>query len=251
MAGHSQFKNIMYRKGAQDAKRAKIFTKIAREITVAVKESGTDPVSNPRLRLAMQKARGVNMPKDNIDRAVKRATGGDADHYEEVRYEGYAPNGVAVIVEALTDNRNRTGGAVRSIFAKNGGALGETGSVTFSFERVGQIGYAASAGTPDDLLNAAIDAGARDCISDDNEHVIITEFEDLGPVAKALEENFKAPDQVGAVWKPLNTVPLDAEKAEGVMKMINALEDDDDVQNVYANFEISDEEMRKLSDSAA
>ncbi len=247
MAGHSQFKNIMYRKGAQDAKRAKQFTKIAREITVAAKENGTDAHTNPRLRLAMQKARSMNMPKDNVDRAIKRASGTDTDHYEEVRYEGYGPGGAAIIVEALTDNRNRTGGAVRAAFSKHGGALGESGSVTFTFERVGQILYPVDAISAERVLEAAIEAGALDCVSDENAHTIITEFEGLGAVAKNLEENFSAPQEVGVIWKPMNGVSLDEEKATKIMKLISVLEDDDDVQNVYSNFEVSAEIAEKIS----
>jgi len=248
MAGHSQFKNIMYRKGAQDAKRAKIFTKIAREITVSVKESGDDPQMNPRLRLAVQKARSANMPKDNIDRAIKRAMGNDSENYENVRYEGYGIAGVAVIVEALTDNRNRTGGNIRTYFSKSGGALGETGSVTFSFDHVGQITYPLSVGDEDIVLFSAIEAGAQDCYFDGENHVITTEFEDLSAVSKALEQtSLGTPSNAQPVWVPNNTVALDAEKAENLLKLINTLEDDDDVQNVYANFDISDEIMSQIS----
>lgn len=247
MAGHSQFKNIMYRKGAQDAKRAKIFTKIAREITVATKESGDDINMNPRLRLAIQKARAANMPKDNIDRAIKRASGTDGENYENVRYEGYGIAGVAVIVEALTDNRNRTGGNIRSYFSKSGGALGETGSVTFSFDHVGHITYPLSTADEDSMLIQAIEAGAMDCQTHEDHYLIVTEFDDLGPVAKKLEEKFENPTNVSPVWVPNNTVPLDdLEKAEKLMKLISTLEDDDDVQNVYANFDIPDEIMEQL-----
>lgn len=247
MAGHSQFKNIMYRKGAQDAKRAKIFTKIAREITVAAKESGDDVNMNPRLRLAIQKARAANMPKDNIDRAIKRASGNDSENYENVRYEGYGIAGVAVIVEALTDNRNRTGGNIRAYFSKSGGALGESGSVTFSFEHVGHITYPLSIGDEDTVLIQAIEAGAQDCQTQEDHYLIITDFEDLGAVAKELEQHFETPTNVSPVWVPHNTVPLDVEKAEKLMKLISTLEDDDDVQNVYANFDISDDIMAQLS----
>lgn len=247
MAGHSQFKNIMYRKGAQDAKRAKIFTKIAREITVAVKESGDDMNSNPRLRLCIQKGRAANMPKDNIDRAIKRALGNDGENYENVRYEGYGIAGVAVIVEALTDNRNRTGGNIRSYFTKSGGTLGETGSVTFSFDHVGHITYPLSKGDEDTILMAAIEAGAMDCKIEGDIYLITTAFEDLGSVAKELEQTLGTPDSVTPVWTPNNTTALDKEKAEKLLKLISTLEDDDDVQNVYANFEISDEVMGQLS----
>ncbi len=247
MAGHSQFKNIMYRKGAQDAKRAKIFTKIAREITVAVKESGDDITANPRLRLAIQKGRIANMPKDNIDRAIKRALGGDSENYENVRYEGYGIAGVAVIVEALTDNRNRTGGNIRSYFTKAGGVLGETGSVTFSFDHVGQITYPLSKGDEETILLSVIEAGASDCKIDGDVYVITTVFEDLGAVAKELEQTLGTADSVTPVWIPNNTTSLDKEKAEKLLKLINTLEEDDDVQNVYANFDISDEIMAQLS----
>jgi YebC/PmpR family DNA-binding regulatory protein len=247
VAGHSQFKNIMYRKGAQDAKRAKIFTKIAREITMAVKETGEDINSNPRLRLAIQKGRAANMPKDNIDRAIKRALGSDSENYENVRYEGYGIAGVAVIVEALTDNRNRTGGNIRSYFTKAGGTLGETGSVTFSFDHVGQMTYPLSKGNEDTILMAAIEAGASDCKIDGDVYLITTAFEDLGSVAKELEQTLGTPDNVNPVWIPNNTTALDKEKAEKLLKLITVLEDDDDVQNVYANFEISDEVMAQLS----
>ena len=249
MAGHSQFKNIMYRKGAQDAKRAKLFTKIAREITVAVKESGDDVNTNPRLRLAITKGRSQNMPKDNIDRAIKKALGSDTDNYESVRYEGHGVGGVAIIVEALTDNRNRTGGSVRSAFTKNGGALGETGAVTYNFEHIGEIKYPLATASADDMLNFAIDAGASDCISDDDGHVIYTAFEDLGMVTKQLEETIGTPENVSIIWKPTNMIMIDADKAEKIMKLIAMLEDDDDVQNVYANFEISDADMQKLASS--
>ena len=247
MAGHSQFKNIMYRKGAQDAKRAKLFTKLAREITVSVKEGGEDLDSNPRLRLAISKARSNNMPKDNIERAIKRATGGDGENYENVRYEGYGISGVAVIVEALTDNRNRTGGSVRAAFTKHGGALGETGSVTFSFDHVGEIKYPLEVGGEEEILEAAIEAGADDCVTDEEFHIITTTFEDLSSVSKALEEKLGAAASAGPIWRPNSTTDLDAEKAETVMKMISMLEDDDDVQNVYANFEVSEEVMAQLS----
>lgn len=247
MAGHSQFKNIMYRKGAQDAKRAKVFTKIAREITVAVKESGEDLNSNPRLRLAIQKARAANMPKDNVDRAIKKAHGTDTDHYENVRYEGHGVAGVAVIVEALTDNRNRTGGSVRAAFTKNGGVLGETGSVTYNFTHIGEIKYPEAVASADEMLDVAIEAGASDCLLEDGFHIITTEFTDLGHVAKTLEEKLGSASSVETVWKPSNMIMVDEEKAEKIMKLISTLEDDDDVQNVYANFEVSEEVMKKLA----
>jgi YebC/PmpR family DNA-binding regulatory protein len=247
MAGHSQFKNIMHRKGRQDAARSKMFAKLAREITVAAKTGMADPNMNPRLRLAIQAARAENMPKDNIERAIKKAAGGDADTYEAIRYEGYAPGGVAVIAEALTDNRNRTGGAVRAVFTKYGGNLGATGSVAHMFNHVGEITYPAGAGSADAVLEAAIDAGAEDVVSDTDGHVIACSFESLGTVAGALEDKLGAPTGVKAIWKPNLSTLVDDEKAETIMKMIAALEDDDDVQNVYANFEISDALLKKLT----
>ncbi len=247
MAGHSQFKNIMHRKGRQDAVRSKMFSKLAREITVAAKTGMPDPAMNPRLRLAIQNAKAQSMPKDNIERAIKKASGGDAENYEEVRYEGYGPGGVAVIVEALTDNRNRTASSVRSTFSKAGGALGETGSVSFSFDRVGEITYKLSVGSADDVMEAAIEAGAEDVTSDEDGHTIICGFEDIGEVSKALEDKLGEAETVKAIWKPQNTVPVDEEKAQSLMKLIDTLEDDDDVQNVYSNFEVSDEVLAKLS----
>jgi len=247
MAGHSQFKNIMHKKGAADAKRAKVFSKLAREITVAAKLGAPDPGMNPRLRLAIQNARAENMPKDNIERAINKATGGDSENYDEVRYEGYGPGGVAVIVEALTDNRNRTASNVRSIFSKAGGSLGETGSVGFMFDRIGQIDYPASVGDAETLLDAAIEAGADDVQSDDNSHTIITAFEDLGDVSKALEEKLGEAESVKPTWRPQTTTPVDEETAESLFKMIDNLDDDDDVQMVVANFEVSDDVLAKLT----
>ena len=247
MAGHSQFKNIMHRKGRQDAVRSKMFSKLAREITVAAKAGLPDPAMNPRLRLAIQNAKAQSMPKDNIERAIKKASGGDGENYDEVRYEGYGPGGVAVIVEALTDNRNRTASNVRTAFTKAGGALGETGSVAFTFSRVGEIVYKREAGDADAIMEAAIEAGAEDVQSDESGHVVLCAFEDIGDVSKALEEALGEADSVKAIWKPQTTTPVDEEKAISVMKLIDALEDDDDVQNVYANFEISDEVMARLS----
>ncbi|MGW9229350.1 YebC/PmpR family DNA-binding transcriptional regulator [Pseudorhizobium sp. NPDC055634] len=247
MAGHSQFKNIMHRKGRQDAVRSKMFSKLAREITVAAKGGMPDPAMNPRLRLAIQNAKAQSMPKDNIERAIKKAAGGDAENYEEVRYEGYGPGGVAVIVEALTDNRNRTASSVRSSFSKAGGALGETGSVSFSFDRVGEIVYKAEVGDADKVMEAAIEAGAEDVTSDEDGHTIYCAFEDMNEVSKALEATLGEAESVKSIWKPQNTVPVDEEKAQSLMKLIDVLEDDDDVQNVYSNFEVSDEVMAKLS----
>ena len=247
MAGHSQFKNIMHRKGRQDAVRSKMFSKLAREITVAAKTGLPDPAMNPRLRLAIQNAKAQSMPKDNIERAIKKASGAEGENYEEVRYEGYGPGGVAVIVEALTDNRNRTASSVRSTFSKAGGALGETGSVSFSFDHVGEIVYKLSAGDADAVMDAAIEAGAEDVTTDEDGHTIICGFEDIGEVSKALEDKLGEAETVKAIWKAQNTVPVDEEKAQSLMKLIDTLDDDDDVQNVYSNFEVSDEVMAKLS----
>ena len=247
MAGHSQFKNIMHRKGKQDSVRSKMFSKLAREITVAAKAGLPDPDMNARLRLAIQNAKAQSMPKDNIDRAIKKAAGADSENYDEVRYEGYGPGGVAVIVEALTDNRNRTASNVRSLFTKAGGALGETGSVSFSFNKVGEITYKATVGDADSVMEAAIEAGAEDVESSEDGHTIYCRFEDTNEVAKALEAVLGESETVKSVWRPQNTIPVDEEKAESLMKLIGNLEDDDDVQNVYTNFEVSDEVMAKLS----
>lgn len=247
MAGHSQFKNIMHRKGRQDAVRSKMFSKLGREITVAAKMGMPDPAMNPRLRLAIQNARAQSMPKDNIERAIKKASGNDSENYDEIRYEGRGPGGVAIIVEALTDNRNRTASNVRAAFTKSGGSLGETGSVAFMFNRVGEIVYKPEAGDADKVMEAAIMAGADDVQSSDEEHVIVCAFESIGEVSKALEADLGEAESVKTVWKPHMTTELDEEKARSVLKLINTLEDDDDVQNVYANFEVSDEIMEALS----
>ncbi len=246
MAGHSQFKNIMHKKGKQDAIRSKLFSKLAREITVAAKLGMPDPNMNPRLRAAVIAARAENMPKDNIDRAIKKASGGDSENYDEVRYEGYAPGGVAVIVEALTDNRNRTAGEVRSYFTKAGGALAETGAVAFMFDRVGSIEYDAKAATEDQMMEAAIEAGAEDVVSSEDGHEITTTMESLAEVAKALEAKFGEPRKAKLVWKPQNAIAVDDEVGEKIVKLVGALEDNDDVQNVYANFEISDALVAKM-----
>lgn len=247
MAGHSQFKNIMYRKGAQDKKRAKLFAKLAKEITVAAKMGLADPEYNPRLRAAIQAARVENMPKDNIERAIKKSTDQGGENYEEVRYEGFGPGGIGVIVETLTDNRNRTAGEVRSIFTKNGGNLGETGSVSFMFDRLGLIEYPVEAASADGMLEAAIDAGADDCQSNDAGHELYCAPDSLHEVGQALEARFGEPRAARIVWKPQNTIVLDDEKAETVIKMLEALDDNDDVQQVYANFEMSDSVMEKMS----
>jgi YebC/PmpR family DNA-binding regulatory protein len=247
MAGHSQFKNIMYRKGAQDKKRSKMFSKLAREITAAAKLGLPDPAMNPRLRSAVLAARVQNMPKDNIERAIKKSQDGGGEDYVEVRYEGFGPGGVGVIVEALTDNRNRTASDVRSTFSKHGGNLGETGAVSFSFNRVGEIEYPLSAGSADAMLEAAIEAGAEDCITDADTHRLTASVESYHETLAALEKKFGPAKSSSIVWRPQNTVEVDEEKGEKLLKLIDALEDSDDVQNVYANFEMSDKVMAKLS----
>ena len=247
MAGHSKFKNIMHRKGAQDKKRSKLFSKLSKEITVAAKMGDPNPDMNPRLRLAVQNAKAQSMPKDNIERAIKKSQGSDAETYFEIRYEGYGPGGIAVIVEALSDNRNRTASNVRAAFTKYGGALGETGSVSFMFDKVGEIVYPAAVGTPDDILEAAIEAGAEDASSDEESHTIICAFEDLGEVSSALNAKLGEAESVNIIWKPHNLTPVDEEKAATLLKLIDVLEDDDDVQNVFANYDISDEVMEKLA----
>ncbi len=246
MAGHSQFKNIMHKKGKQDAIRSKIFSKLAREITVAAKMGMPDPNLNPRLRLAIQAARAENMPKDNIERAIKKAAGGDSENYDEVRYEGYAPGGIAVIVEALTDNRNRTAGEVRSYFTKAGGALAETGAVSFMFDKVGEIEFDAKTASEDAMMEAAIEGGADDAATHADGHVITTSMEAFAEVAKALEGKFGEPRKSKLVWRPQNTISVDDETGEKILRLISSLEENDDVQNVYANFEISEALMTKL-----
>ena len=247
MAGHSQFKNIMHRKGRQDKVRSKLFGKLAREITVAAKLGLPDPAFNPRLRAAVLAARAENMPKDNIDRAIKKSQGGDSENYDEIRYEGYGPGGVAVIVEALTDNRNRTAGEVRATFTKHGGNLATTGAVSFMFNHVGVVEYDAKVASADAMLDAAIEAGAEDVTSNDDGHQIFTTSETLREVAKALEAKFGEPRKAALLWKPQNTVALDDEAGEKMLKLIELLDDNDDVQNVYANFEVSDALMAKMS----
>jgi YebC/PmpR family DNA-binding regulatory protein len=247
MAGHSQFKNIMHRKGKQDAVRSKLFSKLAREVTVAAKLGMPDPALNPRLRAAVLAARAENMPKDNIDRAIKKAVGGDDENYDEIRYEGYGPGGVAVIVEALTDNRNRTASEVRSYFTKSGGALAETGAVSFMFDHVGVVEFAPEKASADDMLEAAIEAGADDVSSSEDGHEVVCSVENLHDVARALEARFGDPRKSGLVWKPQNTIAVDDEVAEKLLRLVDNLEDNDDVQNVYANFEISDALMAKMS----
>ena len=247
MAGHSQFKNIMHRKGRQDAIRSKLFGKLAREITVAAKLGLPDPAMNPRLRAAILAARAESMPKDNIERAIKKATGGEAESYEEIRYEGYGPGGVAVIVEVLTDNRNRSAGEVRASFTKAGGNLAETGAVSFMFDHVGVVEFDAKVASADAMLEAAIEAGAEDVVSSENGHEVYTTNESLRDVAKALEAKFGEPRKAALTWKPQNTVAVDDEQGEKVLKLIETLNEHDDVQNVYANFEVSDALMQKMS----
>jgi YebC/PmpR family DNA-binding regulatory protein len=247
MAGHSQFKNIMYRKGAQDKKRAKVFSKLAREITVAAKSGLPEPDKNPRLRGAIQAARAQNMPKDNIERAIKRAIGGEGENYEEVRYEGFGPGGVSLIVEGLTDNRNRTAADVRAAFTKYGGNMGESGSVSYLFDRVGLMRYGPEAGSPDAVFEAALEAGAEDCESDPSGHEILCAPEALNEVREALEASLGEPAEARLIWKPQTTLALDEDKARSLFKLLEVLDDHDDVQNVYANFEVDDAIMEKLS----
>ena len=248
MAGHSQFKNIMYRKGAQDKKRGKVFTKIIRELTTAARTGLPDPGANPRLRAAILAARQANMPKDTVERAIKRGAGGEGgEAYEEVRYEGYGPGGVAVIVEALTDNRNRTASEVRAAFAKAGGALGETGSVGFMFDHVGEIAYPAAAASADGMLEAAIEAGADDVASDAEGHVVISAPDDFNSVRDALETQFGPAESTRLAWRPKTGAVIDEATAAALFKLLETLEDSDDVQNVYANFEVGDDVLARLS----
>jgi YebC/PmpR family DNA-binding regulatory protein len=247
MAGHSQFKNIMHRKGRQDAQKSKLFGKLAREITVSAKLGTPDPAMNPRLRAAVVAARQENMPKDNIERAIKKAIGGEGENYDEIRYEGYGPGGVAVIIEALTDNRNRAASDIRSYFTKSGGNLGETGSVSFMFDRTGIIEYDRSVASDDAILDAAIEAGADDVISAESGHEIYASQASFHEVAKALEAKFGEPRKAALTWKPQNTVPVDDETGEKLLKLIDQLNEHDDVQNVFANFEVSDALMAKLA----
>ena len=247
MAGHSKFKNIMYRKGAQDAKRSKLFSKLSREITVAAKMGGEDLDSNHRLRGAVAAAKSQSMPKDNISRAIKRASANDLETFEEVQYEGYGPGGVSVIVEGLTDNRNRTASEVRVAFSKNGGNMGETGSVSYQFDHVGMMKYPAEAGSADDIFEAALEAGAEDIESSEDGHEIFCPLEDFGAIRAALEESLGEPDAARLIWKPQNTIDVSEDHARTLLNLLDVLEDDDDVQNVFANFELSDEVMEKLS----
>ena len=246
MAGHSKWANIQHRKGRQDKLRSKLFSKLAKEITVAAKMGDPDPDNNPRLRMAVKEAKSQSVPKDVIDRAIKKSVAGEGDDYEEIRYEGYGPNGVAVIVEAMTDNRNRTASTVRSTFSKNGGNLGETGSVGFMFDRKGEIVYAAEAGDADTVMMAAIEAGADDVESSDEGHVIYCGDTDLNAVSTALEADLGESVTAKLVWVPNISTEMDLEGMEKLMKLIDALEDDDDVQRITTNFEASDEVMEQL-----
>ncbi|MBK1634660.1 YebC/PmpR family DNA-binding transcriptional regulator [Rhodovulum adriaticum] len=246
MAGHSKWANIQHRKGRQDAARSKLFSKLSKEITVAAKMGDPDPEKNPRLRLAVKEAKSNSVPKDVIERAIKKATGGDSEDYEEIRYEGYGPGGVAVIVEAMTDNRNRTASNVRSTFTKNGGNLGETGSVAFMFERKGEITYPAEVGDADTVMMAAIEAGAEDVESGEDGHTIICADTDLNEVATALEAELGESDSTKLIWQPSTTTELELDGMQKLMKLVDALEDDDDVQRVTTNFEASDEVLAQL-----
>lgn len=246
MAGHSKWANIQHRKGRQDKLRAKLFSKLSKEITIAAKMGDPDPEKNPRLRLAVKEAKGQSMPKDNIERAIKKSIAGEGDDYEEIRYEGYGPNGIAVIVETLTDNRNRTASTVRSTFSKNGGNLGETGSVGFMFDRMGEIVYAVDAGDNDSIMEAAIEAGAEDVESSEDGHIIFCADTDLNEVSTALEGTLGESQSTKLIWKPTTTTELDLDGMESLMRLVDALEDDDDVQRVTTNFEASDEVMAQL-----
>jgi YebC/PmpR family DNA-binding regulatory protein len=247
MAGHSQFKNIMYRKGAQDKKRAKVFTKIIRELTTAARSGLPDPNANPRLRAAVTAAKQANMPKDTVDRAIKRGAGGeDGDNYEEVRYEGYGPGGVAIVVEALTDNRNRTASDVRAAFTKAGGSLGESNSVSFLFDRIGQVAYPAATASGEAMFEAAAEAGADDVESNDDEHSVTCAPDALNDVRDALERRFGAAQSARLVWRPKTLTPVEGEAAQSLFKLLETLEDSDDVQTVFANFEVADDVMAHL-----
>ncbi|CAN5388541.1 YebC/PmpR family DNA-binding transcriptional regulator [soil metagenome] len=246
MAGHSKFKNIMHRKGAQDKKRSSLFSKLSREITVAAKMGMPDPDMNPRLRAAVNAAKAQSVPKDNIQRAIDKAAQAGGDDYEEIRYEGYGPAGVALIVEALTDNRNRTATNIRVAFSRNGGNMGASGAVSHGFDRLGLITYPAKAGDADAIFEAALEAGAEDVSSSDDEHEIWTAMDGLHEVAKALETTLGAADSVKLAWRPQTSVDVDFEAAQTLFKLIDALDDDDDVQTVWGNYEVSDDVMEKL-----
>ena len=241
MAGHSKWANIQHRKGRQDKLRSKLFSKLAKEITVAAKMGDPDPDKNPRLRMAVKEAKSLSVPKDVIDRAIKKSEAGEGDNYDEIRYEGYGPNGVAIIVEAMTDNKNRTASVVRSTFSKNGGNLGETGSVGFMFDRKGEVVYPANVGDADTVMMAAIEAGADDVQSDDDNHVIFCEDTDLNDVATALEKDLGESESTKLIWKPNMTTELDIDGFTKLMKLLDILEEDDDVQRVTTNMDVSDE----------
>jgi YebC/PmpR family DNA-binding regulatory protein len=246
MAGHSQFKNIMHRKGRQDAKRARVFTRLLREIQTAARNGLPDPTANPRLRAALQAAKAANVPKDNIERAIKRGAGAEGESYDEVRYEGYGPGGVAVIVETLTDNRNRTAAEMRATFSKLGGSLGETNSVSFQFDRVGEIRYAAETADSERVLEAAIEAGAEDVHSSADGHEIVCAPDDLATVRDALEARLGPPEEARLGWRPQTVVPVGGDQAETLFRLLDLLDDNDDVQRVVANFEVADEELLRL-----
>ena len=246
MAGHSKFKNIQHRKGRQDKIRSKIFSKLSRDITLAAKQGLPDPSANARLRLAIANAKAESMPKDGIDRAIKKAIAGETDNMEEIRYEGFGPGGVGLIVEVLTDNRNRAASAIRTAFGKNGGALGESNTVAFMFDRMGQIVYPAKAASEDAMMEAAIEAGAEDVESDEESHTVYTAFEDLSSVAEALEAAVGPAKSTGITWRPKTTTPVAGDQAQGLMKLLDALDDEDEVQNVYANYEMSDEDLARF-----
>ena len=245
MAGHSKWANIQHRKGRQDKARSKLFSRLSKEITVAAKMGMPDPDMNPRLRLAVQNAKSQSMPKDNIERAINKASAADGEDYEEIRYEGFGPEGVGIIVEALTDNRNRSASDVRSTFSKNGGNMGETGAVSFGFDRVGEIIYPADKASEDEMMEAAIESGADDVESSEDGHTVYTADTDLMDVAKALEDRFEEAESTKLIWKPQNLIEVSGEKVGTLMKLMNALEDLDNVQNIYANFDVSDEDMEQ------
>ena len=247
MAGHSQFKNIMFRKGKQDKERSKLFAKLSREITVAAKSGLPDPAHNPRLRTAIIAAKAESMPKDNIERAITKAVGGTGENYDEIRYEGRGPGGVALIIEAMTDNRNRTSADIRAAFSKHGGAMAETGSVSFMFDHVGVIGYPASKGSEDAMLEAALDCGANECVSTAEGHEFLTSMEDFATVRDALEAKLGTPASAAIVWRPQNFVAVADDAGESLMKLVEVLDDHDDVQNVYGNYELSESLMAKLA----
>ncbi|MEO1568982.1 MAG: YebC/PmpR family DNA-binding transcriptional regulator [Pseudomonadota bacterium] len=249
MAGHSKWANIQHRKGAQDKKRAVLFSRLSKEITIAAKLGGPDPDANPRLRLAIKNARGESMPKDNIKRAIDKGAGGGGEAYEDIRYEGFGPGGVGIIVEASTDNRNRAASEIRSTFSKNGGNLGETGSVSFGFDQVGEIVYPAEIGEEDAVMEAAIEAGAEDVQNEGDTYIIHTAREDLQDVASALDEIFTEIEAKSTklVWRPQNNVPIEGDPADTLMKLLDTLDELDDVQSVYDNSELSDAEMERLA----